>query len=76
MNHLIKRDLLIGLFLFVRISKITSKYKNIYQCTSLSPMTDAMRVKQKNRRQNVAGSRNTTMPMSTVPIAPIPVHIG
>ncbi len=46
------------------------------QCTNFKPTTEAMRVKIKNKRQNVVGSRKIKMPMSTVPTAPMPVHIG
>jgi len=44
--------------------------------TILSPITDAINVKIKNSRQKLAGSLNTRMPMSTVPMAPMPVHTG
>ena len=39
-------------------------------------MTEAISVNVKNRRQKVAGSLNTKMPISTVPTAPMPVQMG
>lgn len=47
----------------------------IYDIT-LSPTTEAIRVKMKNSRQKVTGSLKIRMPMMTVPTAPIPVHTG
>ena len=44
--------------------------------TILSPISDAINVKIKNRRQKLAGSLNTRVPMSAVPMAPMPVHTG
>jgi len=39
-------------------------------------MMELIRVDMKTRRQNVAGSLKKMMPTSTVPTAPIPVHIA
>ena len=42
----------------------------------LGSSKNAMSVVRKNTRQNVAGSRNTKIPTSTAPMAPMPVHTG
>lgn len=43
---------------------------------AFSPMTDAMSVVRKKRRQKVAGSLKMKMPTITAPAAPMPVHTG
>jgi len=42
--------------------------------TILSPIIDEISVKMKNKRQKVAGSWKKSIPIKTVPTAPIPVH--
>ena len=44
--------------------------------TALSPIIEAMSVVRKNNLQNVAGSLKMSMPTSTAPTAPMPVHTG
>jgi len=44
--------------------------------TIFKPITDAISVTMKNRRANVSGSWKHTIPSTTVPTAPIPVHTG
>lgn len=44
--------------------------------TSFRPIIDAINVKMKNSRIGVAGSLKKTIPMMTVPTAPIPVQIA
>ena len=56
---------------------MTAIWVNCYtQCTIFRPTTEAMRVKMKIMRHRVTGSLNTSMPMSTVPTAPMPVQMG
>ncbi len=47
-----------------------------YRSHIFSPTIEAISVVMKKMRQNVAGSRNTRMPISTLPTAPMPVHTG
>ncbi len=42
--------------------------------TNFKPIIEAIKVDIKNKRQKVAGSLNTIIPISTVPTAPMPVH--
>lgn len=42
--------------------------------TIFNPTTEAMRVVRKNNRKKEVGSLNTSIPISAVPAAPIPVH--
>lgn len=44
--------------------------------TSLSPITEAIKVQMKNILPNEAGSWNTSIPRITVRTAPMPVHTG
>ena len=49
--------------------------KYLYEI-AFSPTTEMIKVVMKNNLQNVDGSLKTKIPISTVPMAPIPVQTG
>src|SRR5574344_147253 len=66
----------INAFLIAELLFFTSHFSKHNDDTILSPTIDITSVEIKNNLQKVAGSLNTTMPIRTVPTAPMPVHIG